>query len=223
MTGQKKAPNILGGIIDLFILVLLVGGAAFLGYFIGINQKLAPIQLVAPGTPGAIMPGQLPAEILPGSSASTPAATTSSATPATAPATTTPATTTPAPATTPAATKPAPAKKKYWLTSSGTDYVGYTITVKVNDQPVDMFYGPGKTLDITRFVQKGKNSVVFDCKASDDYNKHTGDKNFSLAIQLVSGPSVKEDFAPSAVLFTCKKNAAETKDATEKFSFDSKE
>ena len=50
MPKSKEKLNLAGGVVDLTIFVLLVGGAGFFGYFVGINQKLAPVQIVAPGT-----------------------------------------------------------------------------------------------------------------------------------------------------------------------------
>ncbi|MBX9669303.1 MAG: hypothetical protein K2X93_16885 [Candidatus Obscuribacterales bacterium] len=224
MTNKPKRLNILGALGDFTILVLLIGGAGFAGYYIGINQRLAPVQLVWPGTPGAVPLSQV---LQPQSGVQTREqahATSNTPAPAAA-ATSPPASTTQAPA--PAVAPVSNVKQhktKYWLSSSGTDYIGYSITVKVNDKPVDNFFGPGKTIDITRFVNKGKNVVVFDSKAmGESYNQHTGDGKASLTVQLVSGPTIKEDYAQSAVLLSCKRNASETQDYSENLSFTSKE
>ncbi len=223
MTNKPKRLNILGALGDFTILVLLIAGAGFAGYYIGINQRLAPVQLVWPGTPGAVPMSQV-FEPQSGVKATDPAhPTISSPAPAS-------ATTAPAPVhsrnSNPAAAPVSNVKHKtkYWLSSSGVDYIGYSITVKVNDKPVDNFFGPGKTIDITRFVNKGENTVVFDSKAmGESYNQHTGDGKASLTVQLVSGPSIKEDYAQSSVLLSCKRNATETQDFSENLSFSAKE
>ncbi|HZT36100.1 MAG TPA: hypothetical protein VFA15_09275, partial [Nitrososphaera sp.] len=55
---EKKKNSVLGGILDLIILVLIVGGAGYFGYITGLNQRLAPVQLVPAGTLGAIWPAK---------------------------------------------------------------------------------------------------------------------------------------------------------------------
>jgi len=149
--------------------------------------------------------GETPAQ--PAHSATTPAAAAKAATPAK------PATSSPK------------KQSKFWLTSSGVDnYNGYSITVKVNGETVDNFFGAGKTIDVTKFVKKGDNSLEFECKyLGDDYNKHKGEKNAALTVQLVTGPSIREDYPQSAVLLSCKRDATETQDFSEKRSFTSKD
>lgn len=229
MTADKpKRLNFLGALGDFTILVLLIGGAGLGGYYIGINQRLAPIQYVFPGTPGAVplsqvFDSQQPNTVVVDSSKSPdtakPADTAAHA--ATTPAATTKPAITPAKAT--AATPKG--KSKFWLTSSGVDnYNGYSITVKVNGETVDNFFGAGKTIDVTKFVKKGENSLEFECKyLGDDYNKHKGEKNAALTVQLVTGPSIREDYPQSAVLLSCKREATESQDFSEKRSFTSKD
>ena len=53
MSDKISGKTILGAISDFIILVLMLGAAGFGGYFVGINQRLAPIELVPPGTPAA--------------------------------------------------------------------------------------------------------------------------------------------------------------------------
>lgn len=196
--------SVFRALIDLVILALLVCGAAFGGYWYGIHERLAPINAVAPGTPGALPP----------------AAVTSAPTEPAKSATTSP---TPAANTTTATTAPAATKKgklKFWLTSSGTDYVGYSINVNVNDNPVDGFFGPGKSIDVTRFVKPGDNVVTFEAKQlGEKYNKHKGDKKSELEVKLVSGPAITEDFKSSAVLATFQRTAADTEEGIETMHF----
>lgn len=232
MTADKpKRMNFLGALGDFTILVLLIGGAGLAGYYIGINQRLAPIQYVYPGTPGAVPLSQVfesqqantvvidssktSDSAKPAETATQPAHTTSNT------ASTVKAASTPAKPSAPSSKK----QSKFWLTSSGVDnYNGYSITVKVNGETVDNFFGSGKTIDVTKFVKKGENSLEFECKyLGDDYNKHKGEKNAALTVQLVTGPSIREDYPQSAVLLSCKRVATETQDFSEKKSFTSKD
>lgn len=223
MTDKPKRLNILGALGDFMILVLLIAGAGFAGYYVGLNQRLAPVQYVWPGTPGAVPIDQ----ILGPQAATATVVSKDSASPTVTPA---------APATNPSAVKPAtppaaPAAKrktKFWLCSTGADdYVGYSITAKVNGVAVDNFFSAGKTIDISKHVKKGSNKLELECKnLGDDYNNHKDDKNASravLTVQLVSGPSVRDDYPQSAVLYTVKRNAAETTDFNEEKTFESKE
>lgn len=108
------------------------------------------------------------------------------------------------------------AKKKFWITSSGSDYIGYNITIKLNGRPVDNFFGPGKTLDITRLVKAGDNTLTFEAKQLDaGMNQHEGDESAVLAVHVVAGPTVQENFKPSEVLLTYKRNAAESGNFTD--------
>ncbi len=227
MTDKPKRMNILGALGDFTILVLLVGGAGLGGYYIGINQRLAPIQYVYPGTPGAVPLSQVfdspqtNTVAIDSSKTVVATATDKPADVAKAPATTAPATAVKTPANTSTPSK----QSKFWLTSSGVDnYNGYSITVKVNGETVDNFFGSGKTIDVTKFVKKGANSLEFDCKyMGDDYNKHKGDKSAALTVQLVTGPSIREDYPQSAVLLACKRDASETENISEKKTFTSKD
>ncbi len=190
----KKRNSFVSAFLDLLILGLLLIAAAFGGYFWGVHQQLAPIKKVGPGTPGAVIPPPISA-----SSASKPA---------------------PA-ASTEAAEPVAHAKKKYWLSSSGQEYIGSSITVKVNDDPIDNFFGPGKNVDITSHVKHGTNTVECEVKnLGDDYNKHKGDSNAKLILRVVAGPSVTDAYKPDDVLVSYTRNAAQTDDNTASLTFD---
>ncbi|MDZ4837124.1 MAG: hypothetical protein SGJ27_25345 [Candidatus Melainabacteria bacterium] len=229
MTDKPKRMNFLGALGDFTILVLLIGGAGLGGYYIGINQRLAPIQYVYPGTPGAVPLSQVFDSPQANTVAIDSSKTVDSSKPATSqPATQTSPTTTAITKPTTAPAKPAASQKKqskFWLTSSGVDnYNGYSITVKVNGETVDNFFGAGKTIDVTKFVKKGDNSLEFVCKyLGDEYNKHKGEKNAALTVQLVTGPSIREDYPQSSVLLSCRRDATETQDFSEKKNFTSKD
>lgn len=181
-----KGEEIKRALVDFVFVVLLVSGAGFGGYFYGTTQKMAPLQNVAPGTPGA-----LPA---PPASAATPAS--------------------PTPAAASTATTADTAKKgkvKYWISSSGADYVGYSITAKVNDTTIDLFVGPGKNNDVTNLVKPGDNGVTFESKLlGSDYNKHQGDPKAVLTVQVIKGPFISENFKPSDVLASYSRSATDT-------------
>lgn len=204
---KQKGNEFVKAMLDLLLLALLMGGAGFGGYFWGIHERLAPVQDVPPGTANALPPPISPAEQAKSSKVES---------------------------------KIEPAAKskneqnlanasgekkalKYWISSSGADYVGYSITVKVNDTPVDNFFGPGKNVDITRFVKSGDNEVTFEAKSlGAQYNKHTGDAASQLTVQLVAGPHVQDDFKPSEVALTFTRNAAESEDFNETKHFNAK-
>jgi hypothetical protein len=202
----KKGNTFLRAIGDLVILCLLLAGSGFGGYFWGTHQQLAPIQKVPPGTPGAISATGTPS-IFPSKSdqaksdqnksdsqsngAQQASDSSSDQTSSDRP----------------------HSKKKFWISSSGTDYTGYSITVKVNDTIVDNFFGPGKSIDITRLVKSGENTVVLEAKElGKDYNKHSGDSASALILHVVSGPSLTDNFKSSDVLLTYKRTAAEDED-----------
>ena len=193
---------------DLLIIVLLITGAGFGGYFWGTHQQLAPVLKVAMGTPGALPPPL----ISPVSATNTAAGDKKPA------ATSTPAEAAPAPA---AESKPATqGKAKYWITSSGHDYIGYSITVKVNGTPVDSFFGPGKIVDVTSLVKPGDNTLECEAKQmGEQYNKHTGEAQYKLVLQLVSGEHISDSYPKSAILRTYERSAADTDDKTDTLHF----
>ena len=215
MADKITGKTILGAISDFIILALLIGGAGFGGYYVGINQKLAPIQLVPAGTPGAKTLAQLglaPKDKQPGQNSNDSDSVSAATSTGTAPASS-------------VGTKEAPAdeadktkneKLKYWLASSGADYCGYSITVKVNGTPVDAFFGPDKIIDVTKLVHKGNNTITFEAKAlGEQYNKHTGDSAYSVTVRLIKGPHVQETYNSKDMLMSYSRTAADTDDNTE--------
>ena len=191
---------------DLVILALLLVASGAGGYFWGIHQQLAPLEKVAPGTPGTspmtpLPPPKTDAVKVQTGESSNPVKTRENS----------------------VAEEQSHEKqvlKKFWISSSGADYTGYSITVKVNDNAVDNFFGPGKNVDVTRLVKSGENSVVFDAKElGDQYNKHTGDSKSILTLQLVSGPHVSDSFKKSDVLLSYSRSAAQTDDASDTLKF----
>lgn len=201
-----KGNEIMRALFDLVVLVLLIGAAGGGGYWYGVNQRLAPVLSVGPGTPGALPPplsATVP-KVPPVTATPTPTATTTAAV---------------STATT-AETKPPAAKTKYWISSSGSDYMGSSITVKVNGAPVDSFFGPGKNVDITSKVKPGDNTLVFESKAlGADYNQHAGDASAVLTLQIVTGPYIQENFKSSDVLATFKRSATDSEDAADTMHF----
>lgn len=195
---KQKGNELVKAMLDLLILALLMGGSGFGGYFLGIHERLAPVLSVPPGTANAIPPAlAVSAPAVKNVSKSEPPAANSS--------------------------NAAKSKVKYWISSSGVDYTGYSITVKINDTPVDNFFGPGKNVDITRFVKEGDNEVTFESKAlGAQYNKHPGDAASILTVQLVSGPHVQENFEPSAVILSYARNASEKDDVNDTKHFTAK-
>jgi hypothetical protein len=209
---KKKENTILKALGDLLILCLLLAGAGFGGYFWGIQQQLAPVKKVPPGTPGAI--SLMPPKNAAASTASSDsdskqnqADKVESDAVETAPSAQ-------------AATHHSQNKRKFWITSTGLDYIGYSITVKVNDTPVDNFFGPGKSVDITRLVKHGQNTVECEAKElGEQYNKHAGDANANLTLRVVSGPNITDSFKSKDVLLTYKRTADQTDDATDTLHF----
>lgn len=198
---KKKGQELVKALLDLVILVLLLAGAGFGGYFWGLHERLAPIQEVPPGTANAIQPSAV----------------------AEAPASPVKTVTQPTRSDAAAATPAKSSKMKYWISSSGEEYIGYSITAKVNGNAVDSFFGPGKNVDVTRYIKEGDNSVTFEAKAlGDQYNKHDGDAKSILTLQLVKGPRVQEEFKSSDVVVTYKRNAAESEDFNDSEHFQAK-
>jgi hypothetical protein len=193
---KTKAKELWRALVDLVVLAVLLVGTSFGGYYFGIHEKLAPVQNVPPGTAGALPP---PIEPKPAEKPSQ----TSTAAKGSGGGQDTPN-----------------GKVKYWIASSGADYTGNSITVKVNDTPVDNFFGPGKIVDISRYVKSGDNTVVFDAKAlGDGYNKHAGDAKARLVVQVVSGPSVRDDFKASDVLLSYSRDATQNADGSDSLHF----
>jgi len=227
--GKKSTLAVIkGAVLDLFVLALMLCAAVFGGYYWGTHQKLAVVELVPPGTPGA-------REAVGGTKSPTNAgnatATTTAASTTSAASTAETSSTSSSPndangGSTGAAnsTAKAPAKHagktKYWLSSTGTRMIGYAIAVTVNGQPVDNFFAPGKQVDITDMVKKGKNTVAFDAKVLEDrFNQHKGDENAVMTVSIDSGSVIQESVKPSDVLLSYKRNAAETENYTDTKSF----
>ncbi len=196
-TGQKGKKNeFVRAILDLVILALLIGGAGLGGYWYGLHEQVVPVSWVPRGTDGAIEQDQI-----------------DDAKPVDKPASGEASKAAPAKASTKPGSTGQKSVKKYWLTSSGTDFIGYSITVSVNGDQVDGFFGPGKIVDITSKVRPGDNSILFESKQlGEDYNKHPGDKQAELVVKLVSGGKIHEDFKPEDVKITYKRNASERTD-----------
>ncbi|HEY9679890.1 MAG TPA: hypothetical protein V6C76_17940 [Drouetiella sp.] len=196
----KAGNDVVKALADLVLLLLMLGAAGGAGYWFGTTQRMAPIQMVGPGTPGA----------MPAPNAVTP---------------------------TKAETKSeasheersddvqvasAPKKhgKKYWVESSGSDYIGYSIKVNVNDQDVDNFFAPGKAVDVTRLLKAGQNSITFNAQVLDEkFNAHKGDASKKLVVKLITGPAVQEDYKPSDVVLTYQRNAGQSESDTQTFTF----
>ncbi|MBZ0185524.1 MAG: hypothetical protein K8F91_04665 [Candidatus Obscuribacterales bacterium] len=208
-----KKSDFLRAFFDLMILGLLLVGAGFGGYWYGIHEKLAPIVSVAPGTFGAIEKDQLSAV-----QAAEAAGKTGTESDAKVEAKTVDKAD--AKSDSKSNSKPAVTALKYWLTSSGTDYIGYSITVSVNGDQVDNFFGPGKIVDVTSYLKKGDNTVSFEAKQlGKQYNRHAGESKSILSVKLVSGDKIKEDFKPGDVALSYSRNAAETEDFTDSMHF----
>jgi hypothetical protein len=207
----QKDNSIVRAFIDLLVVGLLMIGSGFGGYYWGVHQKMAPVLTVPPGTPGALPPPIGAADPSPARH-----------TPTTTAVVTKQKTEDPpvASASESGSKKEKKGKTKYWISSSGSDYVGYNITVRVNGEAVDSFFGPGKNVDISRFVKQGDNTVSFDAKAlGEQYNKHTGDAAAILTVQIVKGPHVQDEYKPSDVLVTYKRTAVENQDFNDSMQF----
>jgi len=211
MADKITGKTVLGAISDFIILALLIGGAGCAGYYVGINQRLAPIQLVPPGTPAAKTLAQLglkgpeqkdPKEAKDPKAARDPSTSSSQGQ---------------ADSQGKGEDEPAAnAKLKYWLASGGADYCGYSITVKVNGTPVDAFFGPDKIIDVTKLVHNGDNTIAFEAKAlGEQYNKHTGDPSYSVTVRLIKGPHVQETYSSKDMLMSYTRTAADTEDNNE--------
>lgn len=210
-TGAKggKKNEFVRALIDLFILALLIGGAGLGGYWYGLHERVVPVEWVPKGTEGAVEES-----VIKEAAQSSPVLEQKAKTESTAAAAATPEKNT--------ESKKAD-KIKYWLTSSGSDFIGYSITVFVNGEQVDGFFGPGKIVDISSRVKPGDNSIRFDSKQlGEDYNKHDGDAKSELVVKLVNGPKITEDFNAKNVIVTYKRNAAETTDFKDTKHFDVK-
>lgn len=206
-SGSPKGKDFVRAFLDLLILALMLVCAAFGGYWYGIHERVVPVATVPPGTPNAHTEAEAQAQA---ASQATPAPANKPDKPA--------ASSSPQPtATEQPASEPAKGKKKYWLYSSGKDYIGYSITVSVNDDQIDAFFGPGKIVDITSKLQPGDNTILFDAKklSEDAYNKHKGDASAQLVVQVVGGPKVNEEFNHSDVAASFARNAAESEDVSE--------
>lgn len=113
---------------------------------------------------------------------------------------------------------------RYWITSSGTEDVGYLVKVLLNGEQVDNFYQPGKIVEITNKVKSGKNDLEFEAKMLEEgFNKHKGDSSSAIELKVVCGTAYKEDFKGSDVLLTYKRTAADGQDYSDAKTFNSKD
>jgi hypothetical protein len=191
---------------DLLLLLLMLGASGGAGYWFGTIQRMAPVQMVGAGTPGATTSTPNTVAAKPGGK---PEASEEEQPEET-------VTVSPTPA-------PSPAKKhgkKYWIASSGSDYIGYSIKVAVNDQDVDNFFAPGKAVDITRLLKKGDNSITFNAQVLEEkFNAHKGDDSKKLILNLISGPTIQENYKPGDVVLSYQRNAAQTDNDTQSMKF----
>ncbi|MBX9940068.1 MAG: hypothetical protein K2Y32_12485 [Candidatus Obscuribacterales bacterium] len=234
MADKITGKTVLGALSDLFIICLMVGGAGFGGYYVGMNQRLAPVLLVPPGTAGARAEqtaaptsvdkaaGAASSHSGGGADAAKKEGKTDGAAAAALPQSTEAA----AQKKSDAAAQKKPdaanknAKMRYWLISSGEDYCGYSVTVNVNNNPVDSFFGPDKIVEVTKLIKPGENQVKFEAKAlGEQYNKHTGDSAYAVTVKLVKGSHMQDNFAAKDVLMSYSRNAAETQDFNDVTSF----
>lgn len=217
---SKPGGGILRALGDLVMLVLMLSLAGFGGYWFGTQQRLAPVELVGPGTPGArsAAPNTVAA-------AST---TTSTSTTVVKPPQKNPdepqaepeSNPTPVTHATTSTGHKKPGKLKYWVASTGSDYVGYSIAVSVNGTTADNFFAPGKAVDITKLLKKGDNEVTFNAQdLGDKFNLHKGDEKYALVLNVVSGPTIQENFKPADVILTYKRDAAENENFTDTMHF----
>lgn len=198
--------GIMRAIGDLLLLLLMLGASGGAGYWFGTIQRMAPVQLVGAGTPGAVP--TTPNTVAPKSGGGKPEETDEQ------PEETVTVTPTPAPSST------KKHSKKFWIASSGSDYIGYSIKVTVNDQDVDNFFAPGKAVDITRLLKKGDNSITFNAQELEEkFNAHKGDDSKKLILNLVSGPVIQENYKPGDVVLSYQRNAAQTENDTQTMKF----
>lgn len=200
--------GIMRAIGDLLLLLLMLGASGGAGYWFGTIQRMAPVQLVGAGTPGAV--SATPNTVTPKSGGGKAEETEEQPD----------ETVTVTPAPTPAASSSKKHGKKFWIASSGSDYIGYSIKVTVNDQDVDNFFAPGKAVDITRLLKKGENSITFNAQVLEEkFNAHKGDDSKKLILNLVSGPIVQENYKPGDVVLSYQRNAAQTENDTQTMKF----
>ncbi len=190
---------------DLLLLLLMLGASGGAGYWFGTIQRMAPVQLVGPGTPGAI--SATPNTVTPKNGGKPENVEEQAEETVTV-------------NSNPAASATKKHGKKYWIASTGSDYIGYSIKVTVNDQDVDNFFAPGKAVDITRLLKKGENSVTFNAQGLEEkFNAHKGDSSKKLVLNLVSGASVQENYKPSDVVLSYQRNAAQSENDSQTFTF----
>lgn len=214
MADNISKKTLVGAFFDFIIICLLLAGAGFGGYFWGTHQRLVPVMMVPPGTPGAKTAAEVGLDTKDDKSIPAKPGEAAAAAPATA------AHTAPA-ATSSTASTAKSGVTKYWLISSGSDYVGYNITVNVGSDPVDSFFGPDKIVDITKHIKPGQQiSINFDAKQmGEQFNKYTGDASKELTIRLVKGPHVADTFSDKDVIMSFSRNAAQTESDQETKTF----
>jgi hypothetical protein len=84
-----------------------------------------------------------------------------------------------------------PLKKKYWLSCTGDNHIGYVVTVSVNGQVADKFDSPGKTVDITGLVHPGENQVRFEAKSlPESMHEHLEQGGWGLYIAVIGSDKV---------------------------------
>lgn len=197
--------GVLRAIGDLLLLLLMLGAAGGAGYWYGTIQRMAPVQMVGPGTPGAKndSPNAVQSKSLESKSD---VATDEQGDDSI--------------SVTPVPSENKRHGKKVWIASTGSDYIGYTIAVTVNDQPVDNFFAPGKAVDITGLLKKGDNAITFNAhELEEKFNAHKGDASKKLVLNVVTGPAISELYKPADVVLSYQRNASQTENDTQSFNF----
>jgi len=112
--------------------------------------------------------------------------------------------------------QPSALKNKYWIHTSGSDHVGYSITVFVNGQQAGKFYSPGRNVDVTRFVKTGQNQVTFQAEVlPESMNEYKGSQNpdnYWLTVSVATGERLIDYPTEQAILLNYKRTSREAAD-----------
>jgi hypothetical protein len=85
-------------------------------------------------------------------------------------------------------------KKDYWLQSKGEDRVGYAISISINGKPVGQISGPGREIEITKYLNSGNNQLLFQAKSLPMSQRDATYNWHKLTIDVMGGKKFGEKF-----------------------------
>ncbi len=83
-------------------------------------------------------------------------------------------------------------KKWYWIHTKGWERAGYIVTVAINGQTVDKFSKPDVSVDVSKLVRLGKNSITYTAKSL-PLDQRSDTQSAYLTVELMETPKKENE------------------------------